>query len=332
LENIRWGIIAPGRIAHTFAKAFSAINDGEIVAVASRNVERAQQFADEYSIPTVYDSYQSLINSPLVDAVYVANPHSFHYDIVELCLKAGKPTLCEKPLSVNAYLTESLIELANNTNTFLMEALWSRFLPCWTKVKETVESGQIGRIDAIYSTFGFVAERNMDDRLFNLDLAGGTLLDLGVYNLSLSQFLLGNKIESIESHVVVGETGVDEKCTATVTFPGEHKPTAQFTCSFLNNLDNSMQINGSLGRIVIEGTFLDAKKATVILNNGDEILIEEPYRATGFEYEIEEAHRCIRNNEIQSDIIPHVDTLTTIRLIDQILLSNGVNYPFARYS
>ncbi|PML05583.1 dehydrogenase [Vibrio breoganii] len=323
---INWGIIAPGRIANRFAEAFSVINDGRLYGVASRRRPNAESFAKQHNITHVFDSYAELINCPEIDVIYIASPHQFHFDTAKQCLEAGKAVLCEKPLTVNASQAKALFQIAKDNNVFLMEALWSRFLPTWLEVKRWVEEGQIGQLENIHSTFGFKAERNYEDRLFNPKLAGGVLLDAGIYNISLTQYLAKREPQSISSHVFVGETNVDERCSATLDY-GDF--TSQFTCSFRSNLDNSMTIYGSDGKITIDGAFWDATKATLEVYGNDPIALNLPHEGSGFEYQVREVQSCLREGKLFSEVISPEQTIATLRLIDEILNRVSIKHPFS---
>lgn len=320
-----WGIIAPGRIANRFAQSFNVIQDGRLFGVASRHKDNAVKFAARYDIPTVFDGYADLIASPNIDAIYIASPHRFHFDTAKLCLRAGKAVLCEKPLTVTAKQSEELFAIAQQHNTFLMEALWSRFLPVWAEVKNWVQEGKIGELETIYSSFGFKAERNYDDRLFNLNLAGGSLLDTGVYNISMTQFLAEREPSLVSSHVLVGETGVDERCSVTLDYGSF---TSQFTCSFRTKLDNQMVIHGSKGKIVVAEAFWDATRAVLHCENASPIELSLPHESSGFEYQVREVQQCLADGKTASRIISPQQTISTMRIMDHILSKAGIHFPF----
>ena len=208
-ETFRWGLIGPGRIAHRFAKALSAPGAGTLYAVASRDCERARHFAHTYHAPHYYVSYDELIANPKVDAIYIATPHNFHFEQAAACLKAGKPVLCEKPLTVTAAQTQALIELSHHHQVFLMEALWTRFLPVYQQVKSWLEQTRIGSILQVQANFGCQVERHESDRLLNPELAGGVLLDMGVYCLSMMQWIYDRKPIQVTAQCFFGPTGVD---------------------------------------------------------------------------------------------------------------------------
>jgi predicted dehydrogenase len=322
---INWGIIAPGRIAHRFAQSFAGREDGKLLAVASRDQARAAQFASQYGIDTMFDSYDELIAEPSIDAIYIASPHRFHYETIEQCLLAGKAVLCEKPLTVTSEQSIALFALAKKQNVFLMEALWSRFLPCWQQVRRWLDEGHIGEVQLLRSTFGFQPPRDESDRLFDINLAGGALLDTGVYNIALSEFVLGKQPDRIQSAVLVGDTQVDERCSVTLDYGDV---TSQFTCTFLSQLDNQFHIIGSKGSIVVDGCFWDAVKATLTTNKGEILRCNKPHRATGFEYQVDEVHRCLQAGKITSDNMSPEVTIANMKVIDQILSEAGIVYPF----
>ncbi|MDV7103306.1 Gfo/Idh/MocA family oxidoreductase [Vibrio sp. TH_r3] len=324
-KKINWGIIAPGRIAHRFAQGFSAIEDGKLFAVASRNTERAQSFAQQYDIDYVMDSYEELIQHPDIDVIYIANPHRYHHETVKQCLMAGKAVLCEKPLTVTAQQSIELFELARTQEVFLMEAVWSRFLPCWVQVKQWLNEDLIGDIRLLQSNFGFQPKKDSTDRLFDLNLAGGALLDTGIYNIALSEFVLGRQPSNVQSAVLIGETGVDERCSVTMDY-GE--VTSQFTCTFLSCLDNEFHIVGEKGTIIVAGNFWDAKKATLKTNVGEVLVCDKPHRASGFEYQVEEVHRCLKNKQLFSTNMTPEITIANMQIMDKILHEAGIVFPF----
>ncbi|WP_148864258.1 Gfo/Idh/MocA family protein [Marinobacter fonticola] len=328
-SNFRWGILAPGRIAHKFAEALEVVGDAQLYAVASRDPSRGEQFARRYQgsdVPVkVYREYADLIRDPAVDAIYIANPHRFHADCVRQCLEAGKPVLCEKPLTVNAAQAEALFQLAEERNVFLMEALWTRFLPAWQQVRRWIDEGAIGQVHSVNANFCFKIPFQADDRLWDIEQAGGVLLDMGVYPLNLSNFVFGRGPDRIQSSVLKGETGVDVRTAALLDY-GDGVST--FTCSFLARRDNGFQIEGSRGVIQMESNFWSATRATLKPFDGESQLFEQPHRANGFEYQIEAAMADIRAGRLENAVIPWADTLATLRVIDQVLATGGVVYPF----
>jgi predicted dehydrogenase len=321
----RWGIIGPGRIAHQFAEGLSVIDNALLHAVGSRNQRRARNFADQYGAPQAYDSYEALVKDPEVDAIYIATPHRFHYDNALLCLDAGKPVLCEKPLTVNAVEAKALIEIAQNKNLFLMEALWTRHLPIYQQVREWLDGDKIGEVRLLTSTFGFKALQDPQDRLLNHELAGGALLDIGVYNIAISQWVLRRNPLSFTAWSHLGETNVDELTAVNLVYDDD--VVSQFTCTFRAQTTNDFWIFGAEGHIRIHSPFWDAKAATLV-TAGRELTVTAPYRSTGFEYETEEAMYCIRRGKIESPVMSHADTLANMELMDGIRAAVGLSYTF----
>jgi predicted dehydrogenase len=325
MENLKWGIIGPGRIAARFAGAIPGAERSVLHAVHSSNEDRAKVFAKEHNGKVTYTDLAAFLADDQIDIVYIANPHRFHADSVEACLKAGKPVLCEKPLTVNKAQTERLVTLAVENNVFLMEALWTRFLPVWQQVKHWIDSGEIGDVKFINSTFGFPIPRDPDDRWLNPEMAGGVLLDMGVYNVAMSQFVMGQFPTSVISDSVVGETGVDEVNSVILKY-GDVR--SQFTCGFDSLHENAFSIHGTKGNVFVDPLFWDTTRAVLKPHEGEDVVFEEPYKINGFEYEIMGVEKSMAQGMLQSDVIPLSDTLNTLEVMDAVLAKAGVKYPF----
>ncbi len=324
-SHFRWGVIGPGKISHSFAKAIEVIDDGVLYAVASRDANRAKEFAQKYEAPKSYASYQDLIEDNDVDGVYVATPHTFHHDQTLKCLEADKPVLCEKPLTVNAAETKRLIETSHTRGVFLMEAVWTRYLPIYSPIRTWIDEKQIGDLKLLTSNFSFRAPDDLEHRAWNHALAGGALLDIGIYNIAVSQWVFGDNPESVSARSFLSETNVDALTAATLIYADERL--SQFTCSFLVDGANDFIIYGTEGRIHIHANFWCATEATLIKGDKRETK-QEPFRATGFEYEIEEAMRCIRAGLLESPGMTHADTLANMQLMDTIRAQVGYKYSF----
>ena len=226
-DTLRWGILATGSIAHKFATGIAALDDAEIVAVGSRSREGADKFADEFDIPDRHDSYEALAADPDVDAIYIATPHSLHKENMLTCLAAGKAVLCEKPFAINAREAREAIDFARERGIFLMEAMWTRYIPLMVEVRRMVADGMIGDLRMITGDFGYRAGFNAERRTFNPALGGGALLDVGIYPLSLASMLLG-KPQRIASMAELGETGVDEQSAMILGYLGRATGRAPF--------------------------------------------------------------------------------------------------------
>jgi predicted dehydrogenase len=296
-ENFRWGVIGPGRIAQQFTRDVQVVEGSEIYAVASRS--GAEMFVREF--------------------------HNFHFENARLCLAAGKPVLCEKPLTVNAQQAEILIDLSRNNKVFLMEALWSRYLPIFKTVRKLLDEQTIGEVQAMQSSFGILGSRDEKDRWLNPNLAGGTLLDLGIYPIAVSQWAMQANPVSVQSQAVLSSTGVDILLAVNLQYPSG--TISQFTSSFVHKAKNQFVIYGSKGNITLQEPFWGATEA-ILEVNGEETVLSEPFRSHGFEYEIEEAVQCIREGRLESSSMTHADSLANMELMDTIREQVGVKYPF----
>ena len=326
-KKFKWGILGPGRIAHNFADGLKVIDDASLYAVASSNLERAEAFANEYGGAKTYNSHEALVNDPEVDGVYISTPHRFHFEKIMLCLNAGKPVLCEKPLTVNAAEARQVIKTARENKVFLMEALWTRHLPIYSVVRQWLDDGAIGDISLMVGTFGFNAPKDKNDRWQNPELAGGTLLDMGVYPIAVSQWVMGAQPKSFVSMAHIGSTGVDELTTFSLKY--ENDVISQSHSSFMSNHVNDFLIYGSKGHIRIHPNFWGSTKASLVTEE-QELTVSRPLRASGFEYQAEEAMRCVRTGVLESPGMSYADTLANMELMDSIRAEIGLKYPFEK--
>jgi predicted dehydrogenase len=323
-SHFNWGIIGPGRIANQFAQGLEVIDDASLYAVASTNLDRAREFALRNHSEKFYDSYEALILDPNVDAVYIATPHRFHFENIMLCLNAGKPVLCEKPLTVNAAETIELIRVAREKKVFLMEALWSIYLPIYGQIRQWLNDGAIGEIKLIVSKFGGNVPLDQSDRWLNPELAGGTLLDMGVYPIAISQWVMQQNPVSFSVKASLGKTGVDETTAGLLQY--ENGVISQFSSNFYNGDVNEFRIFGTKGHI----HFLDPWDATqaTLVSGGHETTVTKPLRGGGFEFETEEAMRCIRSGLLESPLMTQSNTLANMKLMDAMRKEIGLKYPF----
>jgi dihydrodiol dehydrogenase / D-xylose 1-dehydrogenase (NADP) len=325
---LRWGIIGPGRIAGEFARALHVVGNSQLQGVSGRSKSNVEAFARAHGVVQCFDSHHALLHSPDIDVIYIATPHRYHYELARDCLLAGKSVLCEKPLTVNAGQAQSLIELSRKHGVFLMEALWTRFLPIYEDIKTWLGSGKIGLVQSITSSFGFEFPLDPHGRLLNRELAGGALLDLGVYNLAMTQWVLGIQPDSHSIDGYIGETGVDEHDEVSLSYADGC--ISKFEISLTKKLANDFIIQGDLGCIRIHPMFWSATRATLHVNESDHgtTTIGREFRATGLEYEIEAVARCIRGQLIECPEMPHSATLATIQLMDQLRSDMGLKYLF----
>jgi dihydrodiol dehydrogenase / D-xylose 1-dehydrogenase (NADP) len=325
MKTVRWGIIGPGNIAHKFADALRTIESAILTAVASRDKSRARRFADQYAVPLAFDSYAALAACPELDAVYIATPHSHHAKPTTDCLKHGKAVLCEKPITVNAAELQYLIDLAHQNNTFLMEAMWTRFLPIMETVKDWIDTGAIGEPRLVQADFGFRSDKkNPKTRLFNPALAGGSLLDVGVYPISFSHWVFGDAPVAVSGQAMLGDTGVDEQMCATMKFTGGRL--ASVISAIRTKTNGMATIFGTDGQIRIAPPFWQATTATLIRGKNQQT-IERPFQVNGFEYEIMEVCRCLNAGLAESPKLTLQDSLGVMQTLDMLRAQWKLHYP-----
>lgn len=323
--TIKWGIIAPGIIANNFAQSMKSVDDSEIIAVGSRSENRAEKFASRFNIKNVYYSYEDVCKDELVDVIYIASPHNFHKEQALMALEYGKAVLCEKPITVNYPQCKELADKANEKNIFLMEAQWMRFMPLINEIKNRIKKGLIGDILRIEVDFSYRADFDPNHRLFNPYLAGGALLDIGVYPISFALFIMDKLPITFEGECAVGTTEIDEHGSVTLKF--ENNEIA--ICTFGTRVDGSRHaiIRGTEGRIEINDEFYMATEANIIINNSiDKISI--PHKSLGYEWEIEAVNRYLKEGKKQSNIMSHQNSLDQMSILDKLREKWGIKYPF----
>jgi dihydrodiol dehydrogenase / D-xylose 1-dehydrogenase (NADP) len=321
---IKWGIMGPGGIAHKFVKSLKCIEDAEATAVGSRSKDRADEFARQYGIARSYGSYKELANDKDVDIIYVATPHSAHYECALMCLKAGKAVLCEKSFTMNSTEAEKLICTARESSVFLMEAMWTRFLPSMVKVRELLTKGVIGDIRMVKADFGFRSAWNPESRILDPLLGGGALLDAGIYPISFASMILGSHPSKITGLAHIGTTGVDEQFSAVLGY--DEGRLAVLSGAIRTALRNEAWIHGTDGYIRIPDFFMASKFELRIQDTTEQFNI--PYLSTGYTYEATEAMRCLRENRLDSEIMPLDESLEIMRIMDSLREQWGLKYPF----
>jgi predicted dehydrogenase len=323
-DKIRWGILATGRIAGVFAEALAAMPDAELVAVGSRSQESADRFGEQYRVPRRHASYAALAADPDVDIVYVSPVHPLHAEATLLCLDGGKAVLCEKPFAMNAAEARQMIETARARKLFLMEAMWTRFLPTMARVRELIAEGAIGEVRMLHVDFGFRAEWNPASRLLNPELGGGGLLDVGCYVTSFASMVLGRP-GRVLSAAHIGETGVDEQ--AAMIFGYDAGRLAVLSCAVQTSTYHEAAIFGTNGRIRIHSPWWRGAKLTVSRNGQADETLDLPYGEHGFRYEAEEAMAGLRAGKQESAILPLDETLAVMDTLDEIRAQVGLKYP-----
>lgn len=326
MQNIKWGIIGCGGIAHMFADSLAVLDNGTLLAGASRSPGRAQAFAEKHGMERVYTDYESLAADSDVEAVYIATTHNFHFENIKLCLENGKHVLCEKPFTVNAAQTETLRTLAHEKNLFMMEAVWARFLPAVVKLRELLDDGLIGEVRTVMghfsiNGFGF----NEQHRLRNKALAGGALLDLGIYPITLATMVFGEQPTRIQSSAVLGDTGVDDR--SFYLFDYENGCRAELSSSFMHHAPVEGVVCGTEGYIRVPG-FPGAQELHIYRGGGEPEILKLPYsEGEGFVFEIAHAMECIAAGKLESHILPLSETLAVMQTMDTLRAQWGLVYP-----
>jgi predicted dehydrogenase len=322
---IRWGIIATGGIARTFAGDLALLPDAELVAVGSRSQASADAFGDEFDVPHRHPTYEALVADPDIDAVYVSTPHPGHHHAARLAIEAGKAVLVEKPFTMDAAEAQDLIQLARAQGTFLMEAMWTRFLPHIARIREILAAGTLGPIGFITAEHGQWFPLDPNHRIFAPELGGGALLDLGIYPISFANFVLGDpaRITAVSDPAF---TGVDGTTSVILQYDGGAH--AVLTTTALAKSANWAAINGSEARIEIDGWFYTPTTFRVI--SRDEEIIErydEPRVGHGLRYQAAEVGRCLRAGLTESPLLTLDETLSIMRTLDEVRRQIGLTYP-----
>lgn len=325
-----WGLVGPGGIAQRFADALGTRRDARLQAVVGRSPERARDFAARWG-GRVHADVAALLADPAVDAVYIATPHSAHAAIAAACLRAGKPVLCEKPLAAGAPQAAALVALARERGVFLMEALWTRYLPALRVAEDWLRAGRIGRLRVLQSSFGFHLPFDPAHRAFAPALAGGALLDIGIYNLSLSQWALAlqgvHAAPSLQAAGTLAPTGVEQRCAVQMAYADG--TLSQFACAFDSVHDNALHLYGEQGRIVLGPHCWEPTEATLHVDGEAARTVSAPFVHNGFEYQIDAAMAAIRAGAIEEPRMPHAQTLAVLAQIDALRRQLGaVRFPF----
>ena len=323
-RKIKWGIIGLGTIAHQFANDLMLIEDAELAAVASRNLEKSKEFAKEYDCPKAYSSYDAIINDPEIDILYIATPHSSHASLTIQALQHNKHVLCEKPIALNYSDALQMITASKANNKFFMEAFWTRFNPSFREAFSKIKKGEIGEVKYINADFAFYAD-NLDgigNRKTAMNLGGGSLLDIGVYPLFLCYVVLGIPSE-ILAKSNFHQTGADLQTSMILQYENAQ---AILHASFVSTSNIKATINGAKGRINLNTLWHQAQSYTLTLDNQEEEILL-PTKGKGFTYEIEECHQCIRENRIESNLWSHQNSLDLIKIVDTVRHQIGLEYP-----
>ncbi|WP_199808286.1 Gfo/Idh/MocA family protein [Streptomyces sp. NRRL S-1022] len=326
-QSVRWGILATGGIAATFAADLVDLPDAEIVAVASRRREPAEAFAERFGVARAYGDWESLARDPDIDVVYVATPHSAHRAAAGLCLAAGRNVLCEKPFTLNLREAEELVALAREHDRFLMEAMWMYCNPLVRRLKALVDDGAIGDVRTVQADFGLAGPFPAAHRLRDPALGGGALLDLGVYPVSFAQLLLGEP-DGVAARAVLSEEGVDLQTGALLSW--DSGALASVHCSIVGGTGATASVTGTRGRIDIPSGFFHPDRLVLHRDGRDpEEFAADPADGprTSMRHEAEEVMRALRAGEKESPLVPLDGTLAVMRTLDAVRERIGVRYP-----
>ncbi|HTJ38607.1 MAG TPA: Gfo/Idh/MocA family oxidoreductase [Dactylosporangium sp.] len=321
-DRIRWGILSTGSIAATFAEDLRLLPDAELAAVGSRSTESAERFAREHGAARAHGSWQALVEDPGVDAIYVATPHSAHYEATMLALRAGKAVLCEKPFTLAVAETEEMIETARAGGVFLMEAMWMRCIPAIRKMVELVRDGAIGEPMSVHADFGMQGPFPETSRLRDRRLGGGALYDVGIYPVTFAHLFLGTPAK-VQAWARMSEGGVDENTGMLFGYDGG--AVAALTCSLLGDTPRRGAVTGTLGRIEVERDFFHPASFTLWRDGAAEVF-ELPYEGRGYQFEAAEVHSCLRAGLLESPLVPLSETLGILRVLDDISGIIGLDY------
>ncbi|MCL4876063.1 MAG: Gfo/Idh/MocA family oxidoreductase [Anaerolineae bacterium] len=325
VDKIRWGILGTGMIAHKFAEGLRVLPDAVLTAIGSRSQAAADRFGDAFDVPHRHATYQDLASDSEVDVIYVSSPHPMHKEDTLLCLEAGKAVLCEKPFTMNSQESEAVIRAARERGLFLMEAMWTRYLPAVVRARQLLAEGVIGEVRMVQADFGFRAEVDPKHRLLNPDLGGGALLDVGIYTVSLASMVFGQQPAEINSQVYLGSTGVDELSGTIFRYPAGQ--IAVLSSSLQINTPHDAVIIGTKGSIRIHPSFWCTDGMTLTLDGQPEQVMNLPRVGNGYNYEAAEVMACLRAGKRESEVMPLDETLAIMQTLDRIRALWGLKYP-----
>jgi len=325
MSSFRWGILGTGGIASAFVKDLKRASGHSVVAVGSRTLSKAADFAKEISGATAYGSYQELVNDSAVDAIYVATPHPMHLEHTLLAVNAGKPTLCEKPFAISATQAQSMVDAAARNNVALLEAMWTRYLPHIAQLREILASGVLGEIQTVEADHGQrLADQNIA-RLIDPELGGGALLDLGIYPISFAHLILGTP-SAITARAVKTDRGVDAQTSA--IFDYANGAQAVINTTMIAQTPCRAVVSGFLGRLEIDRTFYTPTTMRIVLFDGTTTQYPNTYVGHGLREQAIEMARVVRAGLLQSPLMPWSETIAVMKTMDEIRKQIGLQYSF----
>ena len=323
--RIRWGIMGTGGIAASFARDLQLVGDAEVVAVGSRSDGSASGFASRFDVPRAHGSYEKLVADPDVDVVYVATPQTAHAANIRLALEAGKPVLCEKPFTITGAEARDVVALARERGLFLMEAMWTRFLPHFRRIDQLLRSGTLGEITTVVADHGQAIPSGAGHRLHDPALAGGALLDLGVYPISFASYVLGRPATVAAAGTLL-PNGLDAQTSAVFTYEtGAH---AVVTTTLGARTANRAVITGTLARLEIDDVWYTPTSFSLRRPNSQSPeRFDEPRIGGGLRHQAVEVGRLLREGATESDIMPLDETVAIMETMDEIRRQIGLRYP-----
>jgi predicted dehydrogenase len=324
MNKIRWGILGTGNIAAQFARGLAVLPEAELVAVGSRAEGTAVTFAQQFNIPHARATYESLAQDVQVDVIYVATPHVFHMENSLLCLEQGKAVLCEKPFAINKQQAERVFTAAHDKGLFVMEAMWTYFLPAMVKVRQLLAEEAIGEVRMLTADFGFRTSINAESRLFDPALGGGALLDVGIYPLALAQMIFGSPTE-IRSLAHLGETGIDEQAAVILGYGGGEL--ALLHTAVRTESPQEAIIMGTDGRIKIHAPWWMPSRLTLTQPGRPDQELEVSFLGNGYNYEATAVMESLRAGQTEHPLMPWATTLALLETMDTIRGQWGLRYP-----
>lgn len=318
------GVLGTGTIAGILSETFNQLKEVECYAVASRTLEKAEAFKEKYKYEKAYGSYEELVKDPNVDLVYITSPHSRHFEDMKLCIENHKAVLCEKAFCVNANQAKEIKKLARENNVFVTEAMWPRYMPSRKLIDEVINSGIIGKINVMTADLAYIIY--MNDRIVNPDLAGGALLDVGVYGVNFALSHFGDEIERIESSVKFTDTGVDGMECITLFYKGNKM--ANLVHSIYSRSDRKGIIWGDKGYIMVEN--INNPNRIRVFDTNDNLIkeIPVPKQISGYEYQVLECQKCLEEGRIESYSMPLDYSIKLLEITDKIRNKWNLKYPF----
>ena len=324
MKKYKWGILAPGKMSAKFTRGLQLLDNVELYAVGSRDINRASHFAAEFGFKKAYGSYEELAADSEVDIIYVASPHSHHYEHTMLCLKNKKAVVVEKAFTLNSREAAEMLSEAARQKVFLMEALWPPFQPIYRKTREIIESGEAGKIIHMNARFGFQAPFSPTDRKYNLDLGGGSLLDIGIYPVIDALWFLGVPDE-ITAKATFSDTGSEDSIT--IIFGYADKRMATLYSSFRTAAGIGSDLLCEKGNLLFSRGRDMSQRLTVALNGEENVDYSLLPDGMGYHYEAIEVMKCLDEEKLQSDIVPHSFTLDLMTTLDRIREAAGIKFP-----